>query len=355
MMFEAIRLVGGKAVVVCPSKDLVVQTFCFFRTHFNKRISISAICSAKIPMDKIKGFAQELDEDDAIRDEKVKGGEVQKRAKGRGRGERKRYFPQDWTSDIVVVTTDSMRNISLEDFEACGFKIAIVDEAHHVPAITITQVSNILASCKYTMALSASPNDRSDGLWYIIYWMLGPLVAFHFPTHPQVLTDAYIVKSTYDYGAVYKPKSTNIDMSRTWEEEALCETRNVILADILFRSIVESRRILSKNIVSKSASTSTSAPAGAASTSTSCLECTGEAEVDVHVDIEGTPFPAYIFMTFCRRTCQIRIIAELLRQMHVVYAARTGTNYAPPKILEFTKTRMRKLLLISNKLHMTLY
>ena len=82
----------------------------------------------------------------------------------------KKQLLQD--ADIVVASLDSLSLFRYppEFFDLFG--LFIFDEAHHMAARTLCKVMNYIPS-RYIVGFSATP-DRSDGLSYLLHWILGP-------------------------------------------------------------------------------------------------------------------------------------------------------------------------------------
>ncbi|MAH49031.1 restriction endonuclease subunit R, partial [Candidatus Pacearchaeota archaeon] len=80
---------------------------------------------------------------------------------------------RDDTGQVVIAMFQSLAKGRWEDLHewASQFGLCIVDEAHHVPAQTFSQVMMSMPA-KVRFGLTATP-DRPDGLSAILYWHLG--------------------------------------------------------------------------------------------------------------------------------------------------------------------------------------
>lgn len=80
---------------------------------------------------------------------------------------------KDDTGQIVIATFQTLSNMRFDELLEFGkqFGMCIVDEAHHVPAVTFSEVMMGMPA-KIRLALTATP-DRPDGLGDIMYWHFG--------------------------------------------------------------------------------------------------------------------------------------------------------------------------------------
>jgi superfamily II DNA or RNA helicase len=81
------------------------------------------------------------------------------------------------TARLVVATMQTLATWPVEQLEGWGeaFGLVIVDEAHHVPCATLTEVLYALPG-RYRLALTATP-ERADGLTPILLGHFGPVRA----------------------------------------------------------------------------------------------------------------------------------------------------------------------------------
>lgn len=80
---------------------------------------------------------------------------------------------KDDTGQIVIAMFQSLSKMRFDDMLEFGklFGVCIVDEAHHVPATTFSEVMMGMPA-RIRLALTATP-DRPDGLSDILYWHFG--------------------------------------------------------------------------------------------------------------------------------------------------------------------------------------
>ncbi len=75
---------------------------------------------------------------------------------------------------ITIAMLQTMARMGEPEVIALGrrFGVLIVDECHHIPALTCSRAVNALA-CRLRWGLSATP-VREDGLHFVLEWVLGP-------------------------------------------------------------------------------------------------------------------------------------------------------------------------------------
>jgi superfamily II DNA or RNA helicase len=93
--------------------------------------------------------------------------------------------------DIVISSIDSLSEGKYSREILSQFGLVIVDECHHIAALTLSQVMPQIPS-KYVLGISATP-ERNDGLEHIIYWLLGPC-AFVYKRLPSITGISHTVK-----------------------------------------------------------------------------------------------------------------------------------------------------------------
>ena len=96
---------------------------------------------------------------------------VDARLVGGGKNEAK-----DGQARVVVATIQTLQRWRWDERYAFGrrFGLAIVDEAHHVPATSFAEVLMTMPA-RYRLGLTATP-DRPDGLTEILHWHLGDVL-----------------------------------------------------------------------------------------------------------------------------------------------------------------------------------
>jgi superfamily II DNA or RNA helicase len=74
--------------------------------------------------------------------------------------------------DIVISSIDSVAQCGYPRELLAQFGLVIVDEMHHLGALTLSQVLPQVPA-RYVLGISATP-DRNDGLEHVLYWLAGP-------------------------------------------------------------------------------------------------------------------------------------------------------------------------------------
>jgi superfamily II DNA or RNA helicase len=74
--------------------------------------------------------------------------------------------------DFVIASIESVSQCNYSKDVLSQFGMVIVDEMHHLGALTLSQVLPLLP-CKYVLGISATP-ERNDGLEHVLYWLAGP-------------------------------------------------------------------------------------------------------------------------------------------------------------------------------------
>lgn len=133
--------------------------------------------------------------------------------------------------------TESM----LEVFRRKG--LLIFDECHHVPADSFIRVVEKITT-KFTLGLSADPQDRSDGLSKILYWRLGPIVFYHVPDKPIIPThvlQVFVEGIEFEF-LTMKNRPRQRDVNGMRSDIANSWSLNKLLVDMVHRSILSSYR-----------------------------------------------------------------------------------------------------------------
>jgi superfamily II DNA or RNA helicase len=74
--------------------------------------------------------------------------------------------------DFVVASIDSLSQCKYSADMLKEFGLVIIDEMHHLGALTLSQVLPKIPS-RYILGITATP-DRNDGLEHVLYWLAGP-------------------------------------------------------------------------------------------------------------------------------------------------------------------------------------
>lgn len=85
--------------------------------------------------------------------------------------------------DIVVASIDSLSQCDYPRELLAQFGLVIVDEMHHLGALTLSQVLPKLTAA-FILAITATPSRR-DGLESVLYWLAGP-TSFVYKRRPSV-------------------------------------------------------------------------------------------------------------------------------------------------------------------------
>jgi len=140
---------------------------------------------------------------------------------------------------LVIATMQTLAMWKLAEWGA-GFGLVIVDEAHHVPCATLTDVLYELPG-RYRLGLTATPT-RADGLTPILLGHMGPIRA---TVSREALAEA---------GAIIVPRVERV--ATGWEPDADAEyvemitdateddNRNMQIADIAAAAVKAGRHVL---------------------------------------------------------------------------------------------------------------
>ena len=90
--------------------------------------------------------------------------------------------------DIVIGMLQSISKEKYDEELFSDFGLVIFDEAHHAPSKYFSRALPIIA-CKYTLALSATP-ERTDRLEKVLYWYFGDILY----KAPKKCNDKVLVK-----------------------------------------------------------------------------------------------------------------------------------------------------------------
>jgi len=147
--------------------------------------------------------------------------------------------------DIVISSIDSLSDGKYSKDILSQFGLVIVDECHHIAALTLSQVMPQIPS-QYVLGISATP-ERNDGLEHIIYWLLGPC-AFVYKRLPSITGISHTVNVQQIIFSDGQDKSD----AKMWNGQlafaeminrlAEDEERNRVLGDIILQSYKEGRK-----------------------------------------------------------------------------------------------------------------
>jgi len=147
--------------------------------------------------------------------------------------------------DIVISSIDSLSEGKYSREILSQFGLVIVDECHHIAALTLSQVMPQIPS-RYVLGISATP-ERNDGLEHIIYWLLGPC-AFVYKRLPSITGISHTVNVQQVIFSGGQDKSD----AKLWNGQlAFAEMinrlaedseRNRVLVDIIVKCYKEGRK-----------------------------------------------------------------------------------------------------------------
>jgi superfamily II DNA or RNA helicase len=147
--------------------------------------------------------------------------------------------------DIVISSIDSLSDVKYSKEILSQFGLVIVDECHHIAALTLSQVMPQIPS-KYVLGISATP-ERNDGLEHLIYWLLGPC-AFVYKRLPSItgISHTVTIKQIIFSGGLDKTDARMWNGQLAFAEmiNRLAEDheRNKVLVDIILKCYLEGRR-----------------------------------------------------------------------------------------------------------------
>ena len=147
--------------------------------------------------------------------------------------------------DIVISSIDSLSNGNYSKEILSQFGLVIVDECHHIAALTLSQVMPQIPA-KYVLGISATP-QRNDGLEHVIYWLLGPC-AFVYKRLPSItgISNTVIVKQVIFSNGEDKAEKKMWNGQLAFAEMITClsedATRNKLLVDIILKAFHDGRK-----------------------------------------------------------------------------------------------------------------
>jgi superfamily II DNA or RNA helicase len=158
---------------------------------------------------------------------------------------------QDKLNGVLdVATMQSLKN-SPELIHQYSF--VIVDECHHIPAITFEQIVKVFKG-KYLLGLSATPN-RKDGLEPILYQQLGH-IAYEFKQKKSYTNKVKVVYTDFEsnadnYASLINEICTNEKRNRQiLEEIKQNSTRSILILTDRLEHISELERLLDSEEIS---------------------------------------------------------------------------------------------------------
>ena len=148
--------------------------------------------------------------------------------------------------DIVIASIESVSQCNYPSSILKEFGLVIIDEMHHLGALTLSQVLPKLPS-RFVLGISATP-DRVDGLVHVLYWLAGP-TAFVYKRLPSItgVSGTVIVnKKRFNGGKrqeiIYK--GGKLGFASMVSLLAQDEDRNNYILDLIRSLIPERKKIL---------------------------------------------------------------------------------------------------------------
>ena len=140
--------------------------------------------------------------------------------------------------DIVMMQSLAKR----DDIELLfrNYSALIVDECHHVPAVTFESIMNHCGA-RRVLGLTATPR-RKDGLEKLLFQQCGPIRhVVMAEADPNLRRVGYLVETSFrsELG-----ESGYVPLHEIWEELVSSEVRNELIASLIIEKIQENRRIV---------------------------------------------------------------------------------------------------------------
>lgn len=156
-----------------------------------------------------------------------------------------------WSDQITIAMIQSLVELPPDDPHLAMFGLCVVDECHHVPAVTFNAVLRAIPA-RWRIGLSATPESRDDGL--------GPLVPWSFGKKLITITARQLIDLGYLMPAAVEAVPTRLDFAfkghKSRRLEALRKTvvgdsdRNDLICDLSIEEVRkgESVAVLSNDI-----------------------------------------------------------------------------------------------------------
>ena len=149
---------------------------------------------------------------------------------------------RDDSGQIVIAMFQSLIKERWEDLHEWGkqFGMCIVDEAHHVPANTFSQVMMSMPA-KIRIGLTATP-DRADGLSDILYWHFGK--ALYRITTQKLIEEGRVLAPEVHFTRTRWSPPGQMDWAKLITRMCDDEVRNDQILEMVERLIGEGRQVL---------------------------------------------------------------------------------------------------------------
>ena len=150
---------------------------------------------------------------------------------------------KDDSGQIVIATFQTLYKMRFDELLEFGkqFGVCIVDEAHHVPAATFSEVMMGMPA-KIRLALTATP-DRPDGLGAIMYWHFGKTLKSI--TTPELIEMGNVLAPVVEFTPTYwTPKSSKEDWVKLITDMCSDECRNEKILEMVEKHVNNGRQVL---------------------------------------------------------------------------------------------------------------
>ena len=149
---------------------------------------------------------------------------------------------KDDTGQIVIAMFQSLSKMRFDELLEFGkqFGVCIVDEAHHVPAATFSEVMMGMPA-KIRLALTATP-DRPDGLSDILYWHFGETLKRI--TTPELIENGSVLAPVVKFTPTYWKPNKKQDWMKMINEMCSDNGRNEQILNMVQEMVSNGRQVL---------------------------------------------------------------------------------------------------------------
>jgi superfamily II DNA or RNA helicase len=149
---------------------------------------------------------------------------------------------KDDTGQVVIAMFQSLSKMRFDEMLEFGkqFGVCIVDEAHHVPAATFSEVMMGMPA-KIRLALTATP-DRPDGLSDILYWHFGETLKRI--TTPELIENGSVLAPLVKFTATYWKPSGKKDWIKMINDMCSDVDRNEQILSMVENMVSNGRQVL---------------------------------------------------------------------------------------------------------------
>lgn len=149
---------------------------------------------------------------------------------------------KDDTGQVVIAMFQSLSKMRFDEMLEFGkqFGVCIVDEAHHVPAATFSEVMMGMPA-KIRLALTATP-DRPDGLSDILYWHFGDTLKRI--TTPELIENGSVLAPLVKFTTTGWKPSRKRDWMKMITEMCSDDNRNEQILSMVENMVGNGRQVL---------------------------------------------------------------------------------------------------------------